>query len=179
MRTSIDIMRSLKRYVAEALGDEWEVRLQGEQGTFRRPAAQVIVATGQSITGPAQAMDMLQTFDIQVFPLPGETVMDSLINAGEAEDALVWAFRSGVGKGRAARLPIYDYAAVGGAEGSTTRQHPDFAQIRELEIDRVQNPSDELLMSVSAKVRLGWRRGAALPSTGRVARGVTVNTEAT
>lgn len=174
MRTSIDILRSLKRYIAIALGPEWEVRLLSEEGTFGRPAAQIMEATGQTITGPSHASDLVQTFMVHVFPVPGDTVMESLLAASEAEEKLFQAFRWGIDKGRTARLPLYDYAATPLDEGSSTRRTADYARILDLELSRTQSPSDELLFTVSAEVRLGWRRGGRLPS-GKVAQRVNIN----
>ena len=170
MRTSIDVLRSLKRYVAEALGEEWEVRLLVEEGTFGRPAAQVMEATGQTITGPSHTMDVIQTFMVHTFPVKGDTVMESLLAASEVEETMVRAFRIGVGEGRAARLPLYDYDSVPHDAGSTSRNQPDYARILDLEISRTQSPQDELLFTVSVEVRLGWRRDGRLPSVGRVAQ---------
>ena len=173
MRTSVDILRSLKRYTAESLGDDWEVRLLVEEGTFKRPGAQVMEAGGQQITRPAHTMEVIQSFTVHAFPVPGNSVTESLLAAAEAEEELVLAFRVGVNDGKAARLPIYDYDGVPHDGGSTTRAHPDYARILDLDIRRQQSPSDELLFTIAVEVRLGWRRNAALTSQGRVARAVT------
>jgi hypothetical protein len=175
MRTSIDTLRSLKRYTYEALGDSWEVRLLVEQGTFDRPGAQVLEASPQQITGPQNAMDIIQSFSIHAFPEPGVSVVDSLLKAGEAEDCLVRAFRMGIGEGHAGLVPLYDYEAVPHNAGSTSRRAPDYARILDLSIRREQNPSDELLFTVAAEVRLGWRRNAALTSAGKVATDIIIN----
>jgi len=170
MRTSFDVLRSLKRYVAIALGEEWEVRLQAEEGTFSRPAAIITDAPGgQTIDGPRRAMDIVQTFSINAFPVPGPSVMESLEAAAEVEETLVHAFRVGVGEGKAARVPLYDYDSVPVTDGSTSRNRPDYARILDLSVGRPQSPSDELLFTVTAEVRLGWRRNADVPLTGRTA----------
>lgn len=179
MRTSIDVLRSLKRYVSIALGDEWEVRLLVEEGTFQRPAAQVMEATGQTLTGPSHTFEAVQTFMVHAFPRSRDTVMESLVEAGKCEDALVRAFRIGVDKGRAARIPLYDYEEVPHTAGSTSRLDQDFARILDLEISRTQSPQDELLFTVSAEVRLGWRRDGRLPSVGRVAQEINLTQDVT
>lgn len=179
MRTSLDALRSMKRYVATSLGEAWEVRLLVEEGTFGRPAAQVMEATGQTITGPHHTMSVVQTFMVHAFPVPGETVMESLIAAGEVEDNLVRAFRIGVDKGRAARVPLYNYDAVPHNEGSTARHPQDYARILDFEVSRTQSPQDELLFTVSAEVRLGWERDGQILSTGRVAQEIRTNQDVT
>lgn len=178
MRTSIDVLRSLKRYVAIALGEDWEVRLLVEEGTFGRPAAQVMEATGQTITGPNHTMDVIQTYMVHAFPVKGSTVMESLLAASEVEDTLVRAFRIGIDKGRAARIPLYNYESVPANAGSSDRTPKDFARILDLEISRTQSPQDELLFTVSAEVRLGWRRDGRLLS-GRVAKAINVTEDVT
>lgn len=179
MRTSIDVLRSVKRYVAEALGEDWEVRLLVEEGTFGRPAAQVLEATGQTITGPSHTMDVIQTFVVHAFPVKGDTVMESLLEASAVEDTFVRALRIGIGEGRAARIPLYDYEGVPHDAGSTARAPQDYARILDLEISRTQSPQDELLFTVSAEVRLGWRRDGQIPSSGRVAQEIRTTQETT
>lgn len=179
MRRSVDALRSLKRYVALGLGDDWEVRLAVEQGTFSRPAAQVLAATPQQISGPKYVMDIVQTFAIHAFPEPGNSVEESLFIAAEAEDSLLTALRIGVGDGHAARVPLYDYENVAFDEGSTNRNYPDYARVLDFSLNRIQNPSDELLFTVSAEVRLGWRRNGLVASTGRTASEVRLNIDTT
>lgn len=170
MRTSIDALRSLKRYVAVALGPDWEVRLQAEEGTFKRPQAIILEPPGGAqVTGSAHSSDLVQTFVVHIFPERGNTVMESLTGAADVEEIIFNAFRSGVGKGRVARMPLYDYEAVGPEEPSDARRGTDFAQVLALSVERKQSPSDELNYTVTTEVRLGWRRNAGLPSSGRVA----------
>lgn len=175
MRRSVDALRSLKRYVALSLGDEWEVRLAVEQGTFSRPGAQVLTATPQQITGPKYVMDIVQTFSIHAFPNQGNSVQESLLLAAEAEDALIQGFRIGVDEGKPARVPLYDYEGVAFNEPSTSRNYPDYARVLDFSVNRIQNPSDELLFTVTSEVRLGWRRNGLVASSGRTAREVRTN----
>lgn len=179
MRTSLDVLRSLKRYTSIGLGDDWEVRLLVEEGTFQRPAAQVMEATGQTLSGPNHTFEAIQTFMVHAFPRSHDSVMESLIEAGKAEDQLVRLFRIGVGEGRAARVPLYDYDEIDHTSGSTSRLRQDYARILDLEISRTQSPQDELLFTVSAEVRLGWRRDGRLPSVGRVAQEINLTHDVT
>lgn len=111
MRTNIDALRSLKRYVAASLGDAWEVRLSMDEGTFSRPQA-LIQAAGSPVNSQASrhAVDVVAPFVIYLYPESGSTHMESLINAGDAEELLFDAFHVGVGAfGRPLRIPFYDY----------------------------------------------------------------------
>lgn len=179
MRRSVDALRSLKRYIALCLGEDWEVRLAVEQGTFSRPGAQVLAATPQQISGPKYVMDIIQTFSVHAFPRSGSTVQESLLLAAEAEDLLVEGLRIGVDEGKPARVPLYDYDGVAFNESSTTRNYPDYARVLDFSVNRIQNPSDELLFTVTAEVRLGWRRNGLVASTGRTATEVRLNIDPT
>lgn len=168
MRRSIDVLRSLKRYVSLALGEEWEVNLVESEGTFSRPAARVIAATPQQVSGPRHRLDAIQTFSVNAFPVAGTTAEESLIAAAEVEETLLSSLRiGGVDEARAARIPLYDYDGTPWDEGSTTRREPDYARVLDLSVSRTASPADETLYTVSAEVRLGWSRDGAIPSGGR------------
>lgn len=167
MRTPTDVLRSLKRYVAIALPEEWEVRIDSEEGTFKRPSAVISAPQGAQMTGPARVTDYIQSFQIMCHPELGEKPMESLLNATNAEEDLFMAFRVGVDEGRAARVPIYDYDGVGIDQASDSRNPQDFARVLDLSIAKPQSPIDERIYTVTAEVRLGWRANSALPSTGR------------
>ena len=63
-------MRSLKRYVAMALGDDWEIRLGREEGAFERPFARVWQVAGSTypLTGGSWLSDVVQPFVISAYP---------------------------------------------------------------------------------------------------------------
>jgi len=111
MRTSVDALRSLKRYVASALGDDWEVRLSVDEGTFARPQA-LLQAAGSPVTlqGTQHTVDVQAPFVIYLYPESGSTHIESLISAGDAEELLFDAFHVGSGAARPLRVPFYDYA---------------------------------------------------------------------
>lgn len=182
MRTSLDVYRSLKRYVALALPDSFEVRLEVEEGTFQRPYAVIIQPPGgTNMSGTAQATDNVKTFVINVFPDKQGSVEESLFAASEIEKLLANAFRTGIAGGRAARMPLYDYEGLPftvGAGEDELLPHT-FAKILDLSIDPRQSPSDELLFTVIAEVRIGWRADSRLPSAGEVATDVRITQEPT
>lgn len=168
MKTPIDVLRSLKRYTAQALPSDWEVRIDAEEGTFVRPSAIVTaVPSGAQMSGPVHATDYIQSFQVMCHPEIGGKPMDSLIIATNAAACLSAAFRQGVGDGRAWRVPLYDYEGVGADAASSARTPHDFARILDLNIANNQSQADERIYTVTAEVRLGWRGNSALPSTGR------------
>ena len=98
MRTRADALRSMKRYVALALGDDWEVRLYDEPGTFDTPFA-VVAKVGPSLyDGPAHTTDIVQPMTVHCYPDASKvtTIEDSLLAAEEVEQLLYQAFRVGI-----------------------------------------------------------------------------------
>jgi hypothetical protein len=165
MRTSYDVLRSLKRYGALVLGDTWEIHEAAEEGTTARPMVLVRPTAGQQISGPFHTMEIIQPFALYAYPAAGETPYESLHAASEAEELLVTAFRiGGVGAGRPGRMPLYDFDASGPDEGSDARQQPDYARVLDFSTERMQATEDDLLWTVVAEVRLGWLRSALLAS---------------
>jgi len=178
MRTSLDAIRSLKRYVAIALGDDYEVRLLTEQGTFKRPAAQVMDTTANDLTGPRHTIDNLQSFSVHVFPEPGESVQESLGLAAVVENTMTDAFRIGLAGGHACRIPLFDYEDVAWDEGTDARSYPDYLRVRDCSVQRVQNPTEELLFTVTCDLRLAWRRVGEPDQGGVTAERLTVGFDA-
>lgn len=122
-RTSVDALRSLKRYVALALGDEWEVRTSLQEGSFERPSALVKSATGAADTSMhgQGVIEMVEPFVIYLYPEVGDSVDASLVLAGRAQQLLQDAFLFGVDRGRALRVPFYDYDDVAVNAGASDR----------------------------------------------------------
>lgn len=173
MRGTPDILRSLKRYVALALGDEWEVRLAGDEGTFKRPFARAVPtspAQYPAATATAFLTEAIQAFAVHAYPSASASGDESYLAALATGEALFRAFAVGVGEGRPRRVPIYDYTDLPLGEGSTARHYADFAEVRDLSITEPhRDPDDETLWLVIVDLRLGWRRTVEPSSTGRTA----------
>lgn len=158
-RSAADALRSLKRYVAVALGDEWEVRLSREEGAFERPFARVWQVAGSTypLTGGKWLADIVQPFVISAYPVAGETPDDALMSAQAIEDQLYRAFRvGGVGGGRALRVPLCSYNGVALDEPGTWT--PAFMRVNDLSTQPFPDPDDNRLWTVVCDVRLTWRR---------------------
>lgn len=161
MRTGTDVLLSLTRHAAAALGEEWEVRPAAEEGTFGRPAAQVTATSPQAITGSRRWLEIVQGFAIYAYPAPADSIVKSLIAVGQAEESLIGAFQgASVGEARTAELPLYDYDGVGEDQSSAARRPSDFARLTDFNVTRTQNPDDERLWSVLVELRLRWTRDA-------------------
>lgn len=73
MRTTADALRSMIRYAALALGEEWEVRPWGAEGEFKFPFARVAIVAPPETTGSAHTNDLAMTLAVHAYPTPGAT----------------------------------------------------------------------------------------------------------
>jgi hypothetical protein len=175
MRTSYDVLRSLKRFGSVILGDDYEIHEAGDEGATARPMMMVKPTATATISGPRHTMEYTQPFALYAYPEPGETPYESLHVASTVEEGLITAFRiGGIGEGHPGRVPLYDYDSVGADEGSDARNEPDYARLLDFNIERMQSVEDELLWTVTAEVRLGWYRSALLLSGERTAQEVRI-----
>lgn len=170
MRTSRDAIRSLARYMMEAFGGEWEVGFFAEEGTFARPGVMVKSTGPQLSSGSRHTIDIIQPFAVYAYPAEAETVEGTFDNAMEAEEILWRAFNVGLEEGRPRRVPLYDYEGVPIDEGTSLRRYPDFLRVLDASVDRAQAPEDEKKWTVTAELRLGWRRAGELPSGTRLSQ---------
>jgi hypothetical protein len=161
-RTNTDALRSLKRYVAAALGDSFEVRLSREEGAFDRPFARVwqVAGTTYPLTGGKWLSDIVQPFVISAYPEPGETPDEALLGAQAVEETLYKAFRVGVNGGRPLRVPLLDYASVA-LDAPGVWMAPIFMRVTDLSTQPFPDPDESRLWTVVCDVRLTWRRLAA------------------
>ena len=188
MRTSEDVLRSLKRYVSVAL-PAFEVRLSREEGAFERPFARVeqggpgayATNTGQFLT------DITQPFAVYAYPPRGSSPDQALVAAQQVEDALFVAFRVGVTDtttspaipGRPLRVPLLDYASSPIGDG-TQQDLPgvwfpqDYVRVIDMSLQPFADPDDNKLWTVSCQVRLAWRRAGAVIPTGPTLTGIGV-----
>ena len=177
-RSQSDALRSLKRYVAQALGDDWEVRLSREEGAFERPFVRVwqVAGTTYPLTGGRWLADIAQPFVISAYPLAGDTPDDALMNAQAVEDQLFRMFRVGVGGGRALRVPLCSYNGVAMDEPGIWT--PAFMRVNDLSTQPFPDPDDNTLWTVVCDVRLTWRRLAETIPESAVLTSVTVQPSA-
>lgn len=176
-RSQIDALRSVKRYVAVALGDDWEVRLSREEGAFARPFARVWAVAGSSypLTGGRWLADLTQPFVIVAYPERGRDPDEALLKAQKVENLLYRAFRVGVENGRAMRVPLYNYYRVKHWDAGSWYPRA-FMRVNDLSTQPFPDPDDNKLWSVVCDVRLAWRRVAETLPQAPVLGGVTATT---
>ena len=167
-RTPVDALRSLKRYVAVALGDDWEVRLSREEGAFERPFARVVQAGAALYPKGGQFLsDVIQPFSVYAYPPSAATPDAALLIAQQTEDALYRAFQAGVEQGRPRRVPLYNYTDRGLDEAGIWMPR-GFLRVDDLSTQPFVDPDDNKLWTIACDVRLTWRRAPVPSSTGPV-----------
>jgi hypothetical protein len=158
VRTSVDMELSMKRYMALALGGEWEVRLADEGGTFTPPFALVEALADAVYDGPVVHTDVTQPVTITCYPEPQQTVRESRLVAEGVRDLLYEAFRVGVDLGRPMRVPLYDYAGKEPGEPSDARHPSDYLRLLSFSARLLPDTVDSRRIAVVSDVRVTWRR---------------------
>lgn len=176
MRTNADALRSLKRYAALMLGDDWEVRLPGEEGTFERPFARVVVADAAQYRAATKYLtEAFAPFAVYTYPAKGATADEALMGALGVEEMLFQGFHVGVpDEGSPMRVPLYDYDGVPLSEPSLARFEHDYLRVSDLSTRHFADPDDRTLWSVVTDVRLSWRRTVLPVATGLPVTAVTI-----
>jgi hypothetical protein len=180
MREQYDVLRSWARYLAVALATldpdaDWDVRLAEEQGTFERPFCMAYRAAPVSTRSANRyRADVSGLYGALLYPEPLGDAHESLERAERAAGAVERAFREGVGLGWPQRVPLYDYAAVGGSATTDRRAYCDYLRLSDLTIDRQPDDDDETLHTVTVSARLGYAARGRIPSHEHVLQDVRV-----
>ena len=171
-------LRSLSKYTALAL-PEFEVRFSPQEGTFARPYAGVLTATGVTSTprGPHH-VEMRQAFAVRAFPVSGISDESSRMEAHRVERLLWQAFAQGIdapsfsprsNRAHPLRVPLYSYEGVGLYETV-----PESARIGYLRV--VEPPTFEVIpdsnagtFAVVGDLRVAWSESIAVPAGGPLA----------
>lgn len=177
------IERSLIRYVALALGDEWEVRPTGGSlaDEFARPFCRVGAATVATTTPiGARQTETRQTFSIVAFPTVAATPEASELEAARVENLLTIAFVRGIdpalsarGRAHPLRVPLFDYSGV--AWGQPVGDDARLGVARVIEpptASSAADPADARVFVVALDVRLSWTQSIAEPLTGELVQAV-------
>jgi len=170
MRTENDAIRSVKRYLAIALGDEWEVRMWTDEGSFKPPLARVAEASPALYDSMRVQTNIIQALQVHCFSAPAESTTAAMIQAREVKQLLVTAIEVGVDLARPRRIPLYDYDGIAESEPSTKRSYYDFLRVLDLSLNVVQDSDDPNVVVVVADLRIAWSQATTVaPET------VTVN----
>lgn len=168
MRTARDARRSLRKYIGDVLGDAWEVRDDDEQGMVTLPHARVRRTAPSTFQGSRHTTDVTASFALYCTPVPSGSSSDAYDEADRVEELLVQGFRVGVGRGAAARVPLWDFDHLTDADTSMVRGHADYMRIESFSINQLPDPDDPNRVDVVADLRVSWRRATAKPDHSKI-----------
>jgi hypothetical protein len=176
-RTQEDVIRSLKKHVAEVLdeiggpwltgydsdadprvSDSWEVRLWDEEGAFRFPFARVSLVGADTSTGPATYELVRQPVTIHLYPFPQPDTERALLEAMRLGAAMKDALRWGAARGAPLCVPLWDHHDLGLYQDSEVRQPHDFFRVENLTTDRMLDPEDDRYSMAIVSFVAQWRR---------------------
>jgi len=189
VRTANDVLRSLSRYVALAVGPEWEVRYAVEEGAFERPFVRVTPSTPTSWTARGMHYTVgRRTFTVICFPLVMASEEEARIEADRVEELLFQGFSRGVhtpsfsnhsGRAHPLRVPLYDFSGIAAdrtiedavaADGLPRRAANDFVRVVETpSFGAIPDLNEDRAYMVTGDLRLEWDRSVAYGPPGPIA----------
>lgn len=178
MRTENDAIRSVKKYLAEALGQEWEVRLWTDEGSFAPPIARIATTTAASYDSRRVFTDIVQALQIHCYLAPARSTSAALIAARSVAQQLVTAIELGVGLAWPRRIPLYDYDGVPEDEGSDARNTYDFLRVLDFSVNSVQDNDDPNVVIVVADLRVAWSQQTTIDPVVRTVESLRVEERA-
>lgn len=158
MRTVHDAVMSVKRYMALALGPEWEVRLWSDEGSFKPPLARVAESAPTQYDSRRVATDLTQALQVHCYSHPKDTASESLRDARAVEEKLTVAVEVGVDLAWPRRIPLYDYEGKALGEPSNVRNTYDFMRVVDFNVNHVGDADDRTIVVVVADLRVRWSR---------------------
>lgn len=181
MRKVKDALLSMKIYVAEVLGPEWDVRLAQDRGevVVGIPLAIVETVADTAFTGSSLYADVSKPMQVSCYPVPPDTAEAAILQAADVEELLHVGFRMvGVGQGRPLRVPLYNWdgidPTVAVASDPDDRYRSDYLRIDGFSTAQIANAQDQKLIRVIASLTARWRRTGRLPS-GPTLESISVN----
>lgn len=162
MRQVNDVLMSVKRYMAVALGPEWEVRLWSDEGSFKPPLARVAESAPTQYDSRRVATDITQALQVHCYSHPADTASLALREARAVEEKLTVAVEVGVDLAWPRRIPLYDYEGKGPGEPSDARNTYDFVRVVDFSVNHVQDSDDPTIVVVVADIRVRWSRATTV-----------------
>lgn len=125
MRTSLDVLRSMHRYLWRILEEdipplwkgeqrEWEIRFWGDESEFQFPFARVAAITPTTYSGSAVIRECTRTFAWHLYPVPMPTPEESLMEVERVEELLATALEQGFTFFDAVAQPMPQLSPSGG-----------------------------------------------------------------
>lgn len=185
MRTGGDVLRSFKKYVAELVIPEYEVRLSSEEGAWERPFCRVAWTTPATWAAHgARQAEARRTMQIVAWPLESDSPDEARVAAEALNERFVQGLSFGLhepsfnaphARRHPLRIPIYDYTGVplDGVVDADARAVTDFARIPEPpSVGDIDDPNTDLSRIVIADIRVAWTRSTAIEPPGPLTQSV-------
>lgn len=176
-RDPYSVSRSIARYVARILGDDWEdVRPAEVEGSFDRPYALVEQVGGRTVGGSAMLADVSVPITISAFPRSHEDADEAWRIAMQTVERLEDGFASDLyPPGAPYRIPLYDYSEVPMDATTDDRAHCDYLRVTQpVGISPVKDAEDKRLWMIAVDFRCGYRRLGRVPYGGIPTEAVTL-----
>lgn len=167
----MNVLRSIARATAHALGSEWEIGLQSAEGTFSRPYCRVAASTPiNSRPHGSSHRDLTRGFSVIAHPTNFSATPESALSeAARVERLLLDGFTRGLhtaafhaGRAHPMRLPLFDYAGV--AFGAPASDVIGWLHIIDASVGVIGDPADETAFVVVADLRVSWNEALGLDS---------------
>lgn len=178
MRKEEDALRSVRKYIAEVLGDDWQVRMWEDEGTFAPPFARVAESGPALYTSRRVLTDIVMPIQVHCYPVPSDSVTGALSVARGVRETLIEAIEIGVGLGWPRRIPLYDYDGVAVGQGSDVRNTYDFLRVLDLSINTVPDSDEPTAAVAIADMRIAWSRDTTVSTPGETVNSVRVTQSA-
>lgn len=181
MRTSLDVLRSTKKYVGELALPDYNVRLASEEGTWERPFCRIGWSTPAVNASQGQlALQITRTLNVVVWPAEAASGDEAVLVAEGVVEMLTLAFAVGLhtpsyrpssNRAHPSRIPIWDYDGKAFTDQATDadRDPRDFAWVVEPpSFDHLEDESTPRSRLVVGDVRLRWFRYIGVETPGEV-----------
>jgi hypothetical protein len=182
-----DLHRSLRRFIAQVLGEPWRIRTERQPVTPDERELCVVEPASPVTTGkhrvsiPQGNVEKLMAFSAMAYPTMGATARESRAEAQRIATLLDDAFTfglvdsdSGANVASPFRVPVYDFldVPVSGKSRAGPETPYGFAWVADLTVRTLQDTLDHLRFTVACDVRLSWERGGRLPPEAPIAVGM-------
>lgn len=161
-RDFLSVHRSLQRFLSTILAEPWDV-----QPTRREPQTRPLCVVRPLPTvgtrGTAYVREFTRPIEVMAYPLgvDGDPWAAELA-AGAVFQTLIRAFDSGFGsgvtRGYAMRVPLFDYSGVAAGAAIPDDQAPlDYLVVQNLDGSVQQDPEQDDLFTILIDFQVNWR----------------------
>lgn len=172
-RTSLDLMRSVQRYVASVLASPWDVRLAIENEEPQRPYA-LITKNGPALpvgAFGAHTFRLQQAITVHLYAAEATSREEAELTAAGLEETLFALFKT-TGAAPATRgdvVPLWDFVNDHTAGENPPRAYCDYATVTRYSSRSLPDPMNPRRMTTIADLALSWFRAGSTAPAGETA----------